>query len=374
MTLSKPKVCFVSPYAYAVLTQKNLGFVGGAELQQALLAKELSKNGFDVSFVTFDFGQKGFEEHDNIKIFKTYSEKSPVGVRYFYSKLRRIWNALGQANSDIYYNRGFSLLVGIVGVFCVLKKKKFTLSIAHDMDIDGTRLKRARFYDRVLYKFGMKRADCVIAQSNHQQELLKKNFGRASIIIKSMHIVPEEITEKANPPIALWVSRMQDWKQPELFLELAKTIPTARFQIVGGVSESKEFYEQIKVSASKIPNLEFVGFVPYPEINMHFERASIFVNTSTAEGFPNTFLQAWARYTPVVSLNVDPDEIICKYKLGFHSRTFEQMVEDVKTLLNEEKLREEMGMNGKKYVEREHDQKTIVEKYEKVFKHLAERM
>ena len=71
MTLRKPKVCFISLYAYAVLTQKNLGVTGGAELQQALLAKELIKKGVDVSFVTFDFGQKGTEEYDTIKIFKT---------------------------------------------------------------------------------------------------------------------------------------------------------------------------------------------------------------------------------------------------------------------------------------------------------------
>ena len=364
------KVCFISSCAYAVLTQKNLGFTGGAELQQALLAKEVSKKGVDVSFVTFDFGQKGIEEYDTIKIFKTYSENAPAGVRYYYPKLRMIWSALKQANSDIYYCRGFGVNAGIVALFCVLKKKKFILSIAHDMDVDGMRLKKAKIYERVLYKFGMKKADYVIAQSKHQQELLKKNFNRDSIVIKSMHILPEEITEKAMPPIVLWVSRMQNWKQPGLFLEIAKAIPTARFLMIGGVSESTEFYEQIKESANKIPNLEFIGFVPYPQINKYFKRASIFVNTSTAEGFPNTFLQAWARYTPVVSLNVDPDGIIVKYKLGFHSRTFEQMVEDVKLLLEDKKLREKMGENGRRYAEKEHDIKTIVKEYEKIFKEL----
>ena len=376
MNLNKPKVCFVSSSAYAVLTQKNLGFVGGAELQQALLAKELSRSGFDVSFVTFDFGQKGFEEYDNIKIFKTYSKNATAKGRYYYSKLRTIcdlrktWNALKQANSDIYYCRGFGINAEITTLFCLLKKKKFILSIAHDMEVDGTRLKNAKFYDRLLIKFGVKRADCVIAQSKHQQELIRKNFNKASIVIKSMHILPEEVTEKAMPPIVLWVSRMQDWKQPELFLEIAKAIPTARFQMIGGVSESKEFYEQIKGHASKIPNLEFIGFVPYPEINKYFDRASIFVNTSTSEGFPNTFLQAWARYTPVVSLNVDPDKIICKNELGFHSRTFEQVVKDVKILLKDGKLREKMGENGRRYAEKKHDIKTIVKEYEKIFKEL----
>jgi glycosyltransferase involved in cell wall biosynthesis len=120
------------------------------------------------------------------------------------------------------------------------------------------------------------------------------------------------------PPIVLWVSSMQKLKRPELFLELAKAIPSVRFQMIGGSGGSKNFYEQIEETASKMPNLDFVGFVPYHKIDQYFDKAAIFVNTSVFEGFPNTFLQAWGRYAPVVSLNVDPDEIICKYKLGFH--------------------------------------------------------
>lgn len=137
--------------------------------------------------------------------------------------------------------------------------------------------------------------------------------------------------------------------------------------MVGGSGSNRRFYDGIKREAGKIPNLEFTGFVPYPEINNYFNSASILVNTSNVEGFSNTFLQAWAGYTPVVSLNVDPDEIICKHKLGFHSGTFEQMIIDVKTLLKDKGLREEMGMNGRQYVKKEHDLGKIVEKYTEIF-------
>ena len=83
-------------------------------------------------------------------------------------------------------------------------------------------------------------------------------------------------------------------------------------------------------------------------------------------------MQAWMNYTPVVSLGDNSDEVICRYNMGFHSKMFNQLVEDVKTLLKNEKLREEMGVNGRKYVESEHDITDIIREYIKLFNHLGE--
>lgn len=372
------KICFVSLMAYPYLTQKNTGTAGGAELQQVLLAKELAKDGFDVSFVVYDPGQKPLEIVEGIKIFKLPTS-SYVGIKSYPLKLYIFWKTLGQINADIYYKRAASYVTGFIAFFCLIKKKKFVYSIASQTDVDGTHIVESYLKNspsfmgplfKHAYKFGIKRAGCVIAQNEEQQKLLKKNFNRDGVLIKSICLLQNEKLKKDMPPIVLWVSSVQELKQPELFLELAKAIPSSRFQMIGGASRDKKFYEQIRATANGIPNLDFVGFVPHPKINQYFGRASIFVNTSTAEGFPNTFLQAWARYTPVVSLNVDPDEIICKNKLGFHSRTFEQMVEDVKLLLENEGMREEMGKNGRRYVEQEHDIKRIVEQYKIIFEDL----
>ena len=67
--MSKPKICLISLSAYPILSSKNIEIVGGSEVQQALLARELKKKGFDISFIVFDYGQKSPEIIDNIKIF-----------------------------------------------------------------------------------------------------------------------------------------------------------------------------------------------------------------------------------------------------------------------------------------------------------------
>jgi glycosyltransferase involved in cell wall biosynthesis len=154
-------------------------------------------------------------------------------------------------------------------------------------------------------------------------------------------------------------------------VELARSIPHARFEMIGGRTENEsQLYDEIMAASKKIPNLTFHGFIPYYQINRYFEEAAIFVSTSDVEGFPNTFIQAWAHYVPVVSLNVDPDNIIRNEKLGFFSGTFKQLVTDVATLLENEDLRKTMGENARKYVEREHDIRKNVKKYVKIFKEI----
>ena len=97
----------------------------------------------------------------------------------------------------------------------------------------------------------------------------------------------------------------------------------------------------IKESSKRVPNFDFLGVIPFSEVQEYFSRAAILVNTSMFEGFPHAFIQAWEHYVPVVSLNADPDGLICENKMGFHSKTFNQLVEDVKTLLKNKALIEE---------------------------------
>lgn len=343
--------------------------VGGAELQSVLLGRELAQRDFDVSFIVLDYGQTSPDLVDGINIIKSYPANVPMGIRP--STVRHIWRALGQANAEIYY--GFRGIAGIVALYCLIKRRKLVICIPSDMEVEEERTSKGSIYNW-LWRFDLKTAARVIAQTKYQQELLAKRFGRQSVIIKAFHSIGNKDVEKTKPPIVLWVSTIRpQWKQPELFLKLATAMPEAKFQMVGGPSREQEFYEQIKEQASKIPNLDFVGFVPHYEIGKYFEKASIFVNTSDVEGFPNTFLEAWSTYTPVVSLSIDPDEIICQHKLGFHSMTFKQMVKDVNQLLTDEKLRREIGENGRRYVEQNHELSLVVEQYVELFNKLVHR-
>ena len=79
-------------------------------------------------------------------------------------------------------------------------------------------------------------------------------------------------------------------------------------------------------AAARLPNVTMLGAVRYAETGSLFDRAKIFLNTSSIEGFPNTFLQAWIRGVPVVTF-FDPDSLVQRLSLGRAANSVDDMRE-----------------------------------------------
>lgn len=364
------KICFLSLNSYPMLTGKNLSYAGGAEVEQVHLGMELKALGYEVCFVTYRHGLKQTEYMDGIEIIPTYNREKADKTNALL-KAGHVWSALQKAKADIYfYETGSS---GVLPLFSFVTKKKLIYRVPSDAVVLGTPLgacAKRGFCQKVVDILEIKRANVAVAQSKFQERVLEERLRVKSVLIKNGLAIPRLSGRKLDPPMVLWVASISSVKNPDLFIELARSIPNAQFMMVGGELGDHQLYEKVRNAARALPNLALEGFVPYPEVNRYFEKSSIFVNTSSIEGFPNTFIQAWARYTPVVSLNVDPDDIIRNEKLGFHSGTFEQLVSDVTTLLENGELRQTMGYNARKYVEREHDIRKNVKKYFEIFERI----
>lgn len=372
-------ICFIAPTAYSLLAGKKPKNIIGPDVHQVILATELIKHNFKIAFITYDEGGAPVEYIGGIEIVKIHRDAHRLSILNVALKIFRIWNAMRKVKAHIYFHHGGG--IGIVSLFCRMTEKIFVYNIASDALVnkdlitqETEEFKRSKFglgrFDKWL---NIKLTDAIIIQSKYQSVMLKKNFGKNGILIKMpFPLTKGMILKKANPPIVLWVGSMAKVKQPELFVKLAEAIPEARFQMIGGHSGNQELYDRMKDAAGRISNLEFLGVVPFDEIDEYFGRASILVNTSMFEGFPNAFIQAWMHYVPVVSLNADPDELLCENGLGLHSKTFDQLVEDVKILLKDEQLRQKMGKNSRQYVEREHDISNIIKEYIGLFDRIGE--
>ncbi|WP_445871573.1 glycosyltransferase family 4 protein [Candidatus Jordarchaeum sp.] len=310
---------------------------GGAEVQAWLLAKELARRGFEVSYIAQSVrGKAGKIERINGVTIRW--------VRYaHYFRWANGWEyyrALRIVDPDIVVERMTSFVTGIIGFYKEKYGKKFAW-ICTDNESPrrwhflknqiktnkankvGTLKSLVFLLNAIIYDlsrhYGMKKVTWVFTQNESQKKLLKREFGLASFEMLSGHEIPEHvfpIEQRLSNKIILWVANLGPKKRPELFIELARISENKdlKFIMIGG-RDDKEYIRKL---FKDVPNnLLWLGRLPFDETLSWFDKATAFINTSPTEGFPNTFVQAWVRGIPVITLGVNPDGIIEKYYLGY---------------------------------------------------------
>ncbi len=297
-------VCLVAPFAWPVFSgDPSIQVVGGAEVQQSILARLFVDNGYRVTMVCQDFGQPDGVEVDGVLVRKVFAGDEGIPVlRFVHPRLTRMWRVLREVDADVYYYRSASMWVGILDAVCRRHGKRLVYAGASDPDFEpgaGGQIRFAR--DRWLFRRGVEGAHAIIAQNPAQVESVRRHYGREAVHIPSCFVPPAR-AGAAERDRVLWVAMLRRTKRPELFLELARRLPQYRFAMVGGAAlDDAPFHARIEAEARALPNVEFTGFLPLAETERWFDRARVLVNTSLYEGMPNTFLQAWARGVPSVS-------------------------------------------------------------------------
>jgi glycosyltransferase involved in cell wall biosynthesis len=77
-------------------------------------------------------------------------------------------------------------------------------------------------------------------------------------------------------------------------------------------AKAESIYRQL----GQFPNVELKGRLPHADTINYIASAKALVSTSNFEGFPNIFLEAWASGVPVISLHVNPGDVINEFGLG----------------------------------------------------------
>jgi glycosyltransferase involved in cell wall biosynthesis len=72
------------------------------------------------------------------------------------------------------------------------------------------------------------------------------------------------------------------------------------------------------------------------------------------------FLEAWSSGTPVVSLEIDPDQIIEHYGLGAVSGDTEGAIRDIRALINSSARRDEIAVRARQHVARAHSEAAAI--------------
>ncbi len=302
-TGARPHVCFVAPTTWPVLARdRAIEVVGGAEVQQSMIARALACRGYRVSMICHDYGQPDGIEVDGITIHNMHKPDGGIPVvRFFHPRFTSLWSALARADADVYYQRSAAVWTGFVAAFCRRHGRASIYAGACDVDFVPGQQEIRFARDRRIFEWGLRRVNRVVVQNAAQAEALRRHFGREGSLIPSCY-VPCEDARADRAGYVLWAATMRPSKQAEKLLEIARLLPQHRFVMVGGTDPAARSYcEALLDAARALPNVEVAGFVPYAEVERYFNGARVFLNTSDYEGFPNTFLQSWSRGVPTVA-------------------------------------------------------------------------
>lgn len=367
-TMNRPwRICFVAPAAYPVLAQdRSIELVGGAEVQQTFLAKELARRGHDVSMISMDFGQPEGERIHGVRLLKMHSPNAGLPIlRFVHPRLTSVWSAMKRADADIYYQRAGGALTGFVAAFTQRTGGYSIFAGAHDSDFEPEFPLIDLARDRAIYQWGVRHASQIVVQTERQADDCKRTFGRSAVRINSCY---EHVGLPArHEGVVLWVATFKPHKRPELFIELARRFPQFRFKLVGGPgSVNRPYFDALRRDASSLGNLEFTGFVPFADAEQHFDGASMLINTSVGEGFPNTFMQSWSRGMPTLSFfnagALDGDQSI-----GCVARSLDAMADTLLSLKEQPLEWQKIGARAQRYFKDHHEVRRIVDDYESLF-------
>ncbi len=264
---------------------------------------------------------------------------------------------------DVIYQRVAGAYTGLCAAFAHRHAIPMVWHVAHDTDVAPRSLDPGRNILRVRLEkwaanYGARRATRIVVQTHHQASLLKQNFGRAAdAVIPNFHPPAAETLDKSGTPTVVWIANLKAWKRPEVFVRLASKLADCsgvKFLMVGLPAGSGRFQDRLMASIAAHPNLEYLGSKSHAEVNSLLARASIFVNTSTQEGFPNTFIQSWLRDVAVVSLSVDPDHVLENKQVGILAKSEAGLADAVRRLIEDPRSREAYVARGREHALAQH--------------------
>ena len=330
------RVCIVMGTHWAVR-------IGGSQYQAKCLIDALAvRGGFRIYYLARRVPSAGQSNHEVVR----FGARGRLRKIPMFADLPSLYWKLTRLRPDIVYQRGLKAYTGICAYYSRGGRARFVFHIAHDDDVlparERGRSPRAilRRLERRIAESGLRRADVIVAQTQDQARLLETNYGiRATAVVPNFHPIPARPAPAAPRAVVrvIWVANFKPAKRPELFVDLAAALAhrtDVQFTMIGRSGDERR-YGPLVERISSLSNLTYLGELPVDRVEEEIARSDILVSTSSAEGFPNTFIQAWLRCVPVVSCFIDPDECLTEGGGGLLGGDFRGLCAAVESLLDD---------------------------------------
>lgn len=279
--------------------------IGGAEMQAKEIALALKSEGHEIHFVCYSSEEYSSEEF-GVTILPI---RKKLDIFYFETK-KHLYKALDLIQPDLVYHRAFVPYSRFIATWCNKNGVPFYF---HSADIytlnKGNRSFKDIIHNRFL-KYTLEHATGVICQNMEQYEALKHRKVKNVKIIYNVQRQNEDSINNNKKKNICWIAKFEKAKQPEIFVDFAEKHPDKDVTFTIFSSRGTDSAENLLLlkRINNNPRITLIQGKDNVFINKYLcETASLLVNTSVSEGISNTFIQAWMRGVPVVSLNSNPD-------------------------------------------------------------------
>lgn len=328
MTAGPLRVCVYGLHTAEALHGKRLK--GGAELQAVLVALGLAEGGCDVTLVDPE-GEETLPPAPNFRVVTIPGwNEGPHGLRLFTRRLPRLLRTLMETRAEIYYCRGFTFLYLVPYIAARRTGARFVLAAASDTDLLGFRARYRKSYkgkssawvwlstilpNEFVHWYLLRKADAILIQHDGQALDAGK---RPRKVVRLNNLLDHRVASVRTIPRGrnvVVVGTLSLAKGITGLVPVVAQLPGVTFEFIGEAVDGEG--QRAQEALSRMENVILRGPLDRAGTLERIAAAKALLNVSPREGFPNTFLEAWALETPVIALHVDPGGLLTTEQMGY---------------------------------------------------------
>ncbi len=337
--------------------KKKIAFVigaltpGGAERVISTLSNGLIDD-FDVTIITFKKSKPFYRLDERIQVISCFDKiDKPTSV---FGSIKLNYNILKKVTS-IVKSEQIDLLIGFItsaNIIATLAAKRNGIPSLISERNDPLKKDIPRFW-LILRKLVYPKSDNLIVQTEKVKAIYTNMLNH-----KSITVLPNPISsdlsqlrknEAKREKIILTVGRLNNDKRQDKLIKAVNELKLEGWKvIIIGKGPNKYKLNNLIESLNLSDQIEILSNIK--NIHDYYMKASIFVFTSKAEGFPNALLEAMHFGLPCISTdcNYGPSDLITDGKDGFLVPVNDQsiLVKKIDELIKDDKLKAQFSINA----------------------------
>ena len=348
----------------------GFGKIGGFGNMTRLLAQSLTKEGHNVVvLVPKKENQKSSEEIDGYQVIGLSK------IKLFSLKIYK------QINADLYHSQNPTIFTYLsqlaqpnkLHVVTIRDPRNFKDMVAELRYVTFRRKFQKAislfFETGFLVKRAVLKADAVGTPGFSLISKSEKLFKRDDIImLPNIVSMPKKVYSKATNPTVCFVGRLDQIKNPERMIKLAKSFPQTNFLVVGTAQDNFR-QKKLEKEMLKYPNIKYFGYIDKfssDDLNEIYSKSHILVNTSIKEALPATFIEALSFGCSILS-STNADKFAELFGYYCEKDAFEKGL----MTLFKNNLWHKKGLAGFEYVKQHYDYPISIKKHLLLYQQLT---